>query len=410
MPKLEAQPEANIGTLGHVDHGKTTLVQALTGVWAARHSEELRRGITIKLGYADVEIRRCTSCPAPECYTTERKCPYCDSKTEFLRAVSFVDAPGHELLMTTTLAGTVAMDGAIFVIAADEKCPQPQTREHLVAAEIGEIKNIVIAQNKIDVVSRERAIENYTEIKEFVKGTIAENAPIIPLSAQQGANIDVLIEAMEKYIPTPQRDPSKPPLLPIIRSFDANRPGTPGDEIVGGIIGGSLVQGSLQVDDEIEIRPGAYVEKSGTYQPLFTKVASLRAGGRSVKEARCGGLIGVGTSLDPSLTKADGLVGNMTGKPGELPPVLDRLRMKHSLLEHVVGTQEVTKAEPIKKDESLLLNVGAARSACKVTRVDQEAIEVALSPPVCVAFGSRVAINRGVMGHWRLVGYGTIVQ
>ncbi|MFQ6085456.1 MAG: translation initiation factor IF-2 subunit gamma [Candidatus Bathyarchaeia archaeon] len=408
MPQLESQPELNIGTLGHVDHGKTTLVQAITGVWAAKHSEELRRGITIKLGYADAEIRRCPNCSAPECYTTLRECPHHKTKTEFLRAVSFVDAPGHELLMTTTLAGTVVMDGALFVIAADEKCPQPQTREHLVAAEIAGVKDVIVAQNKIDVVSREDAIKSYREISEFAEGTILGGAPIIPVSAQHGANVDLLIEAIENYLPTPKRDPSKPPIMPVIRSFDANRPGTPGDKIIGGVIGGSLVQGVFRVDDEIEIRPGAYVESAGSYEPLATMISSLRAGGRGVEEARPGGLIGVGTLLDPSLTKGDGLVGNIAGKPDMLPDVRDELTIEYHLLKHVVGTQEIIKAEPITKGETLVLNVGAARSQGNTVSVTRDLIEVKLSTPVCAEVGSRVAISRRILGRWRLVGYGSI--
>jgi len=142
---LPKQPEANIGTIGHVDHGKTTLVKALTGVWASRHSEELKRGITIKLGYADLPIYKCPKCETPKQYSTKPSCPYCNSEAEFIRAVSFVDAPGHEALMATMLSGAAIMDGAILVIAADEPCPQPQTREHLAAAEVVGVKNIIIA-------------------------------------------------------------------------------------------------------------------------------------------------------------------------------------------------------------------------------------------------------------------------
>ena len=128
---LPKQPEVNVGTIGHVDHGKTTLVQALTGVWASRHSEELKRGITIKLGYADMAIYKCPKCEPSKNYSTQPTCPSCGSKATFVRAVSFVDAPGHEALMATMLSGAAIMDGAILVIAADELCPQPQTREHL---------------------------------------------------------------------------------------------------------------------------------------------------------------------------------------------------------------------------------------------------------------------------------------
>ena len=146
------------------------------------------------------------------------------------------------------------MDGAILVIAADEPCPQPQTREHLAAAEVSGIKNLIIVQNKIDIVDQKRALESYNEIKNFIKGTVAEKAPIIPISAQRGINIDVLLNAIETIIPTPKRDETKPPLMYIVRSFDVNKPGTTIDTLEGGIIGGTIAQGKFTVGEEIEIR------------------------------------------------------------------------------------------------------------------------------------------------------------
>src|SRR5512136_2469221 len=253
---LPKQPEVNIGTIGHVDHGKTTLVQAMTGVWASRHSEELKRGITIKLGYADLPIYKCPNCKTPKQFSTKPTCPFCNSEAEFVRAISFVDAPGHEALMATMLSGAAIMDGAILVIAADEPCPQPQTREHLAAAEVIGIKNIIIVQNKIDIVDQKRAMKSYEEIKAFVKGTVAENAPIIPISAQRDINIDVLLTAIQEIVPTPQRDETKPPFMYIIRSFDTNKPGTAIEDLEGGIIGGTIAQGKFTEGEEIEIRPG----------------------------------------------------------------------------------------------------------------------------------------------------------
>ncbi|HDJ66371.1 MAG TPA: translation initiation factor IF-2 subunit gamma, partial [Nitrososphaeria archaeon] len=192
---LPRQPEVNIGTLGHVDNGKSTIVQAITGIWPARHSEELKRGITIRIGYADAAIYRCPSCEEPFNYTTEEKCPRCGSKTEFVRAVSFIDCPGHHSLMVTMLSGAALFDGAIFVADARHKFPQPQDREHLQAAFIMGVKNMIFAQNKIDLVNRERALENYEEIKSYIKGTIVEDAPIIPISGQHAVGVEPLLWA-----------------------------------------------------------------------------------------------------------------------------------------------------------------------------------------------------------------------
>jgi translation initiation factor 2 subunit 3 len=407
---LPRQPEVNIGTIGHVDHGKTTLVQALTGVWASRHSEELRRGITIKLGYADMAIYKCPKCEPPKNYSSKPVCPNCGSKAAFVRAVSFVDAPGHEALMATMLSGAAIMDGAILVIAADEPCPQPQTREHLAAAEIIGIKNIVIVQNKIDIVDERRTRESYQEIKNFVSGTIADSAPIIPVSAQRQVNIDVLIQAMEEFIPTPKRDETKPALMYVVRSFDVNKPGTSIEKLEGGVIGGTILQGKFMVREEIEIRPGIAVEKEGksVYNPLFSEIVSLHSSGRNVNEAHCGGLVGVGTLLDPSFSKADSLTGNMAGKSGTLPQILSELTLETRILEHAVGTKELIKVEEVNMGENLLLHVGATITVGKVTSIKKANVTVKLSRPVCAQAGSRVAISRKIVGRWRLIGYGMI--
>jgi len=410
LKKLPKQPEVNIGTIGHVDHGKTTLVQALSGVWASRHSEELRRGITIKLGYADAPIYKCPNCPPPQCYSTEPKCKGCEKPGEFVRAVSFVDAPGHEALMATMLSGAAVMDGAMLVIAADELCPQPQTREHLAAIEIVGVKNLVIVQNKIDLADEKRAFESYHEIVNFVKGSIAENAPVIPVSAQHGVNVDALIQALEERVQTPRRDPNKPPRMHIVRSFDVNKPGTLAEELAGGVIGGTILQGMFKVDDEIEIRPGIRIEKQGrvVYEPLFTEIVSLHAGGRNVKEAQPGGLVGVGTLLDPSLTKADGMTGNIVGKPEMLPPTRSELTVETHLFPRAVGTKELMEVARVQMSEPLLLDVGTSITAGTVTSMKGETANFKLSRPVSVEEGARAALSRKIAGRWRLIGYGII--
>jgi len=405
MPR---QPEINIGTIGHVDHGKTTLVQALTGVWASRHSEELKRGITIKLGYADMAVYRCPKCEPPKNLTTKPACPVCGSKAVFVRAISFVDAPGHEALMATMLSGAAIMDGALLVIAADEPCPQPQTREHLAAVGVIGIKNIVIVQNKIDIVDEKRARQSYAEIKNFVKGTVAEDAPIIPISAQRGVNVDVLLQAIEEVMPTPKRDETKPPFMYIIRSFDINKPGTPVDKLEGGVLGGTIVQGKFTVEEELEILPGIAAEGKSTYEPLFSEIVSLEAGGKNVNEAHCGGLVGLGTLLDPSYSKADSLIGNIAGKRGMLPPILSEVILETHILDRAVGTKELMKIEEVAMNETLLMHVGAAITVGKVSSIRKDSVQIKLTRPVCVQTGSRVALSRKIAGRWRLIGFGMI--
>ena len=401
IPKKEIDPklipEVNIGTLGHVDHGKSTLVQAISGKWPAVHSEELKRGITIKLGYADATIYKCNKC---NIFCSKEKCPNCSEKCEPQRTVSFVDAPGHETLMATVLAGASLMDGILFVIAANEKCPQPQTREHMMVLNIVGIKNVVIVQAKIDLVTKEEALEHYKQIKEFVKGTVAENAPIIPISAQNKINIEAVLGAIQNYMPTPQRDTSKPPKMLVARSFDVNKPGTEIEKLMGGVIGGALIEGELKINDEIEIRPGVFLKNKWT--PLKTKVVGLQKARKNLEKAGSGGLLGVLTGLDPSLTKADYLAGSVAGN--NLPPVLDKITLKVNLFEKSLEE----KVEPIKVGEQIMLNVGTARTIGTIKDVKKDVTEIELKLPVCVDKSDRVVLSRKIAERWRLIAHGRI--
>ncbi len=409
------QPLTNIGTAGHVDHGKTTLIEALTGVWASRYSEELRRGITLKIGYADTAIYKCPKCEPYKAYYTEimasdLKCKYCGSNLEFQRRISFVDVPGHEMLMAVMLSGAALMDGVIFLVDASQPCPRPQTREHFMALTVIGIRNIVVVQNKIDIVSKERAKENYNEIKNFLSGTWAEDAPIIPVSALHKVNIDVLLWAVEEKIPTPKRDPTKKPLMLVARSFDVNKPGTPVNELRGGVIGGTIIQGRFKIGDEIELRPGRKVkDKHGVrYEALYATITSLKSGKNELKVAFPGGLVGVGTTLDPSLTKSDNLIGNVVGLPGELPPTWNELRTEYHLLERIVGLEELKKVDPIRRNEVLMINVGTAVTLGQVVSAKKDEVEIKLHIPVCAEEKSRIALSRQIGGRWRLIGYGYI--
>ncbi len=407
-PLLPKQPEVNIGSAGHVDHGKTTTIQAITGVWASAHSEELRRGITIKVGYADAAFYKCPVTPVPEAYSTNTKCSICGTPTKLLRAVSFVDTPGHESLMTNMLAGAFLMDGALLVVAANEPVPKPQTREHLQALQMLGMKKIVVAQNKIDLVDDAEAKKNYEDIRNFVSNTVAADAPIIPISAQQRLNIDALIEALEEVVPTPKRDPRADALMYIVRSFDVNRPGTDVVDLSGGVLGGSLVKGELKVGDEIEIRPGMPDERSGKYNPILTKVSSLQTGAGVADRVGPGGLVAVGTRLDPTFTKGDQMVGSVIGRPGSLPPIWEHVTISVELFETAVGSAEPVKVDKVRPGENLRLNLGTASAPAVVTSARDSVIEVDLKKPVSVEPGSRAAINRRIAERWRLIGGGIL--
>jgi len=407
-PLLPKQPEVNIGTAGHVDHGKTSTVASITGVWASAHSEELRRGITIKVGYADAAFYKCPHTPAPAAYSTSPKCPVCGKETKLLRAVSFVDCPGHESLMTNMLAGAFLMDGALLVIAANEPVPKPQTREHLQALQMLGMKKIVIAQNKVDLVTDVEAKKNYEAIKNFVANTVAADAPIVPISAQQKLNIDALIEALEDVVPTPKRDPKADSLMYVVRSFDVNKPGVDVPDLSGGVLGGSLVKGELRVGDEIELRPGMPDERTGKYVPVITKVSSLQTGAGTADRVGPGGLIAVGTHLDPTFTKGDQMVGSVIGKPGTLPPTWEHATLGLELFETAVRSAELVKLDKVKPGENLRLNFGTASSPAVVTSARGDVIEVDLKKPAAVEKGMRAALSRRMAERWRLIGSGVL--
>jgi translation initiation factor 2 subunit 3 len=409
VKKYGYQPCVNIGTAGHVDHGKTTLIQALTGVWTSVHSQELKRGITIRVGYSDAAFYKCKNCESPKGYSTTPKCPNCGKTSELSRVVSFVDSPGHESLMANMLSGSALMDGAMLVIAANEKVPKPQTKEHLLALETLGIRQIVLVQNKIDLVSYEEALSNYNDITKFVKGTKAAKSPIIPISAQSGLNIDALIEALEENIETPKRDESKDTVMHVLRSFDVNKPGSKIKDIKGGVIGGSLTQGVFNTGDEIEIKPGIMNEKKKSYEPIRTEIVSLGTGAGIVDSVKPGGLVAIGTKLDPSMTRSDSLIGSVIGKPGTLPDNSITATIDVKLFDLAVGTTEETKVLPIQIGESLRVNIGTAPILSKVTKAKSEkGIEIQFSRPVCLFEGSNVAISRRIADRWRLIGAGVV--
>jgi translation initiation factor 2 subunit 3 len=397
MTKQENLPELNVGVVGHIDHGKTTLLSKLTGKFPDTHSEELKRGITIKLGYADMTVYK-------EGNNYNNK-----GKGQAIRYISFIDAPGHEMLMATMLSGAAIIDAAILVVAANEGI-KPQTREHFIALQAKKIKEIIIVQNKIDLVSKEEALKNYKDIKNFVKGTMAENAPIIPVSAQQELNLDKLIEQLAK-LEIPKRDIEAEPVFLVARSFDINRPGIDASKLHGGVLGGILKKGRLRVGDEIEIKPGLNIKKANQqiYQTLITTILSLRKGNSSVEEVLPGVSIAIETELDPFLTKADSLSGCLVGLKGKLPEISYRTRIKTQLFKEVLGISEHKEVSPLKTKELLMLSVNTTITVGTIEKISKDEVELSLNIPIVLLKGSNVGIARNINSHWRLIGFGEIM-
>ncbi|KAG8817396.1 hypothetical protein FRC19_011368 [Serendipita sp. 401] len=423
---ISKQATINLGTIGHVAHGKSTVVKAISGVHTVRFKNELVRNITIKLGYANAKIYKCDNpaCPRPGCYKSyssnkEEKPPCerpgCNSKMTLIRHVSFVDCPGHDILMATMLNGAAVMDAALLLVAGNESCPQPQTSEHLAAVEIMKLQHIIILQNKVDLIKESAAEEHYKSITAFVKGTVAEKSPIVPISAQLKYNIDAVNEYIVKEIPIPVRDFTSDPRLIVIRSFDVNKPGAEVEDLRGGVAGGSILTGVLRVGQEVEIRPGIVTrDASGAHKcsPIISRIVSLHAEQNHLQFAVPGGLIGVGTLIDPTLCRADRLVGHVLGAPGRLPSIYTELEINLFLLRRLLGVKtddkKQTKVQKLAKGELLLVNIGSTSCGGRVISVKADLAKIQLTQPACTDVGEKVALSRRIDKHWRLVGWGNI--
>lgn len=420
---INRQATINIGTIGHVAHGKSTVVKAISGVQTVRFKDELERNITIKLGYANAKIYRCENEDhlEPGCYRSFKsdkeirpKCE-CGSRYKLVRHVSFVDCPGHDILMSTMLSGAAVMDAALLLIAGNESCPQPQTSEHLAAIEIMKLKHVIILQNKVDLMSEESALDHQQSIMKFIRGTIADGAPIVPISAQLKYNIDAVNDFIVNTIPVPLRDFSASPRLIVIRSFDVNKPGSEIDDLKGGVAGGSILNGVFKIDDEIEIRPGIVTnDDNGRIQcrPIFSKIVSLFAEHNDLKFAVPGGLIGVGTKVDPTLCRADRLVGQVVGSKGQLPSIYTDIEINYFLLRRLLGVktdgQKQAKVKRLEPGEVLMVNIGSTACGAKVLAVKADMARLQLTAPACTEINEKIALSRRIDKHWRLIGWATI--
>lgn len=412
-------------------------MKALSGVQTVRFKSELERNITIKLGYANAKIFQghpvddSTLASGP--LYTSRGSSHPDEfidqgrKYRLRRHISFVDCPGHDILMATMLNGAAVMDAAILLVAGNETCPQPQTSEHLAAVEIMRLQHILILQNKVDLVKPDAATAQQEQIRKFVAGTVADAAPILPVSAVLQYNMDAVCEYLVRKVPLPLRDFTSDPRLIVIRSFDVNRPGQDVADLQGGVAGGSIVQGVLRVGDEIEVRPGIVNKLSNTdgnsdaasgeskivCTPIYSRIGSLYAEQNDLQFAVPGGLIGVGTRIDPTLTRADRLVGQVLGLKGRLPAVFAEIEISYYLLRRLLGVKtsdggKQAKVQKLTKGEILMVNIGSTATGGRVAACKAELAKIALTQPVCTTEGEKIALSRRVDGHWRLIGWGEI--
>lgn len=417
---LARQATHLVGTLGHVAEGKSTFIRALTGIKTQRHAKEQERNITIHLGYANCRVYQHIHTGELRAVQTKDPAPTPVEDWLLTAHLSFVDCPGHEAYLATMLGGASIMDTACLIVAAtQEVIPQPQTLEHLVAAELMGMTRLAVLQNKLDLITPSAARANNAKISAFARGTIAETAPRIPIAAQHGWGVDRVLEWVSSLSP-PARDLHAPARLTCVRSFDVNRPGpwiatssgVATGTIAGAIIGGTLDQGVLAVGDWLEVRPGVLsLDDAGEIiaQPLMTRVRGIRCESAELPYAVPGSLIAIQTDLDPALSIANGMVGQRVGVPGTLPPIVGKLTLKYKRLDRHGSYDFPTQAPGTEiKICSNVMTVDAT-----VVKVDDKGrLEVSLTRPLCIGKGERVGIMRfhREAGRELLEGAGEVVR
>jgi selenocysteine-specific elongation factor len=337
-----------IGTAGHVDHGKSRLVEALTGIDPDRLKEEKEREMTIDLGFAWLTL------PSGE-------------------PVGIVDVPGHRDFIENMLAGVGGIDAALFVVAADEGV-MPQTREHLAILDLLGVRNGVVALTKTDLVEDEEWLELVQiDVAELLEDTVLADAPIIPVSARTGQGLPTLLEELNRLLGNvPPRSDLGRPRLPIDRVFTIAGFGT--------VVTGTLIDGNLQVGQEVEVLP----------QGMRARVRGLQTHKEKIERAVPGSRVAInltGVSTDEVRR------GDLVTIPGWLKPT--------TLIDVRVRYLD-SAPRPLRHNASLKFFSGSAEVMAKARLLDSESIlpgregwvQLRLAEPVALVRGDRFIVRR----------------
>jgi selenocysteine-specific elongation factor len=335
-----------VGTAGHIDHGKSTLITALTGIDPDRLAEEKRRGMTIDLGFAHMTL------PSG-------------------REIGLVDVPGHARFMRNMLAGAQGLDAVVLVIAADEGV-MPQTREHLDIIDLLEVRRGLVALTKTDLVDEDWLALVTEEVRATTKGTTLDGSNVIPVSAVTGEGLAELTAALDALLEkSSPREDSGRPRLPIDRVFTMTGFGT--------VVTGTLVDGSLSVGEEMEVVPGGRLVRVRGLQRHNQKVESVGPGNR------------VAANLS-GIEKSELSRGDVLAPPGALQPV----RRIDATLRALASA-----AQPVRHGAALLLHTGAVEVACRTIVLDADEIapgtggwvQLYLERPIAAAAGDRFVLR-----------------
>ncbi len=422
---MKVQPIINIGMGGHVSDGKSTTVEKLTHIQTQKFKSEKERNITIKLGYANAKIWKCPNCKGPGAFsssgslTDSQLCDTCESETELINHVSFVDCPGHSILTSTMMNGSAVMDYIILVeSAANEIMPAPQTAEHLLITKNAGIPNKLILMNKIDVVKREDVVRQIDILKEYITNINGDQVPIIPMSASFNVNLDVLCDYISRLqVPSTRNIEGKMKMI-IVRSFDINKPGIKVTQLNGGVIGGTIMQGKLRVGDRIVIFPGTYKridasesETAFQYIPLSGEVLSIHSDQTNLDSAISGGLLGIQSTIDPAYTRKDHLSGSFVLKYDEymanpsMISVYDKIVVNCSTM--FISDDEMLKY--FAKGNEVQININSNNINCTVFRYSKKLKQLGLISPQPVIVDD-VCNVLSLMINGKIIGKGIVIE
>jgi translation initiation factor 2 subunit 3 len=332
-------------------------------------------------------------------YNNNGKLDSCNSNEELdgelIHHLSFVDCPGHYELIITMLSNIEVMDGIILVVSAAEKLSnKPQLLQHMQAIQIGNFENVIVLFNKLDLISKEIAIERKNELDLLLNNYNIKPKVIIPTAINLGIGKENILKAIMTYFP-PNKGNKKDNLFYITRSFNINKNNCNYKDLKGGVVGGSLLNGNFKVGDEIEIRPGVIENVNGNIncKPLISKITSLQSDTLKLDEISSGGLIGIGTNIDSQFTSNDYLSGNIVGIKGTLPKVYTKIKIDYMNINNNI----------INNNDLLYLQIGPM--SCKSKFINNEFY---LEKPCCINERMLIIISKKINNKFNIVGYGNL--
>jgi translation initiation factor 2 subunit 3 len=310
------------------------------------------------------------------------------------------------------LNGSSIMDTTILIESANNtEILGKQSLEHLNAIKIYNLPVAFVCMNKLDLIKKDIAKNRILQLKNELINTQAENADIIPLSANFNSNIDIVARYLANLKVT-KKSLDKSIKMIIIRSFNINKINTPIDNIMGGVVGGTIVQGILKIGDKFIIKPG-FVTKNPNYDiddnsstkwicyPLVSSVISINADSNKLDKAISGGLIGVCTTLDPGLTINNKLVGNILFEYNQLNDIYETLMIEYHPLDNIIK---------LNKGDTIIINNNACNTNASIYSFKKEKLILELlDRPICIEIGDKITISQNLNG-FKIIGYGIIIK